>query len=144
MGSLQSALLGFGFFKLLQTRGWASSFSAAENVIVQTTAVATATMPLAAGFVGIIPAFQQLTPEENPPDGGFALTSWQLLAWGLALAFFGVFFAVPLREQVIVRERLPFPSGTATAKVTAYSLNSCSLRSSAIVFLRELGLFLGE
>eukprot|EP00873_Tetraselmis_striata_P000447 jgi/Tetstr1/420711/TSEL_011794.t1 len=119
MGSLQSALLGFGFFRLLRGRGWAAGFSAAENVIVQTTAVATATMPLAAGFVGIIPALQQLTPEENPPGGGVWLSPPQMLAWGAALAFFGVFFAVPLREQVIVREQLPFPSGTATAKVIA-------------------------
>jgi uncharacterized oligopeptide transporter (OPT) family protein len=31
------------------------------------------------------------------------------------LAFFGVFFAVPLRRQTILREKLKFPSGTATA-----------------------------
>lgn len=117
MGSLQSALLGFGFFKMLQSRGLGLGFDAAENVIVQTTAVATATMPLSAGFVGIVPAFGQLSVEENPPIGGFTLGAWQLLAWSAALAFFGVFFAVPLREQVIIREKLPFPSGTATAKI---------------------------
>jgi OPT oligopeptide transporter protein len=35
----------------------------------------------------------------------------------LALACFGVFAAVPLRTQVIEREELRFPSGTATAEV---------------------------
>ena len=49
MGSLQSAILGFGIFKVLESKcGW-RSLSIGENVIVQTTAVATATMPLAAG-----------------------------------------------------------------------------------------------
>ena len=56
MGSLQSAILGFGIFQVLRKYGWVSGFSIAENVIVQTCAVASATMPLAAGFVGVIPA----------------------------------------------------------------------------------------
>jgi hypothetical protein len=51
MGSLQSAILGFGAFRVLQKAGIAGfeTFSVSEIVIVQTTAVATATMPLAAG-----------------------------------------------------------------------------------------------
>jgi uncharacterized oligopeptide transporter (OPT) family protein len=56
MGSLQSAVLGFGLFKTLQRFRWGQDFTVAECVIVQTTAVATATMPLAAGLVGVIPA----------------------------------------------------------------------------------------
>jgi len=52
MGSLQSSLLGFGIFKLLFR---AKTFGPIENVLLQTAAVATATMPLAGGFVGIIP-----------------------------------------------------------------------------------------
>ncbi|KAJ2776617.1 OPT super, partial [Coemansia linderi] len=41
----------------------------------------------------------------------------QLCAWGLALTFFGVFFAIPLRRQTIIKEKLRFPSGTATAQM---------------------------
>ena len=46
---LQSAILGFGVFRVL--RGWQAmqGYTIGENVITQTTAVATATMPLAAG-----------------------------------------------------------------------------------------------
>lgn len=68
MGSLQSALLGYGVFKALESQGICRGFSAAENVIVQTTAVATATMPLAAGFVGILPALSlvRYTPRVKP------------------------------------------------------------------------------
>lgn len=49
MGSLQSAILGFGVFKVLQCFDCMKGFTMEENVIVQTTSVATATMPLAAG-----------------------------------------------------------------------------------------------
>jgi uncharacterized oligopeptide transporter (OPT) family protein len=46
----QSAILGYGIFRLWGSYGHLiPSFSIGENVIVQTTAVATATMPLAAG-----------------------------------------------------------------------------------------------
>jgi uncharacterized oligopeptide transporter (OPT) family protein len=66
--------------------------------------------------VGIIPALGLLTKEEHP-NGPIVLTPWQLLAWCFSLAFFGVFVAVPLRYQTIIREKLRFPSGTATASV---------------------------
>ncbi len=49
MGSLQSAILGFGIFRLLERSCSITGFTVEENVILQTTAVATATMPLAAG-----------------------------------------------------------------------------------------------
>lgn len=117
MGSLQSAILGYGIFQVLRKQGWVSGFSIAENVIVQTCAVASATMPLAAGFVGVIPAMKHLTKEENPPDGPYEFSTVQLILWSTTLAFFGVFVAVPLRKQVIEREQLRFPSGTATAQI---------------------------
>ncbi|CAO3597280.1 unnamed protein product [Absidia cylindrospora] len=115
MMSLQSSLLGFAFFKpfqhMLQVK-----FSPVENVVLQTVAVATATMPLAAGFVGVIPALALINDTDNP-DGPIILTFPQLMLWTLGVAFFGVFFAVPLRKQTIIRENLRFPSGTATAQM---------------------------
>ncbi len=44
----QSAILGFGAFQVLERYGF-RKLSVGENVILQTTSVATATMPLAAG-----------------------------------------------------------------------------------------------
>ena len=85
-----------------------------QRLYVQTTSVATATMPLAAGFVGVIPAMGMLSDDEGSPH---IFAPWQLILWSLALALFGVFAAIPLREQVIEREQLRFPSGTATAEV---------------------------
>ncbi|KAK9762552.1 OPT superfamily [Basidiobolus ranarum] len=113
MMSLQSSLLGFVIFKPFQ-RWMQVKFGVAENVILQTTAVATATMPLAGGFVGIIPALTLLTADEGGP---IVLSSFQLIIWGLGIAFFGVFFAIPLRKQTIIKEKLRFPSGTATAQM---------------------------
>ncbi|KAJ1894846.1 OPT super [Kickxella alabastrina] len=113
--SLQSSLVGFAVFKALE-HVLDIPFGPAENVVLQSTAVATATMPLAGGFVGILPALKMLEPGEA---GGMrtVLNYGELCAWGLALTFFGVFFAIPLRKQTIVREKLRFPSGTATAQM---------------------------
>ncbi|GAA5889667.1 hypothetical protein JCM6882_007098 [Rhodosporidiobolus microsporus] len=118
MMSLQASLLGFAVFKVLPKSPFFSSrpLTLHENIVLQTTAVATGTLPLAAGFVGIIPALAQLNPKtDNSPP---LILSWRsLLAWSFGVAFFGVFLAVPLRRQVIVKEKLVFPSGTATASV---------------------------
>ena len=89
-GSLQSTILGFGLFKLLRPR-LRRSFGPLENVALQTVAVATATMPLAGGFVGIIPALAMLPPAAGGPRH---LSGVELCGWSAALAFFGAFVAV--------------------------------------------------
>ncbi|KAK4684568.1 required for meiotic nuclear division protein 1, partial [Tremellales sp. Uapishka_1] len=122
MMSLQSALLGFAIFKVfpLIPSMFPNSkpLTVQENVVLQTTAVATGTMPLAAGLVGIIPALGMLDFEQDG-RGPVSLGYWSLVMWCLAVAFFGVFLAAPLRRQVIVKEKLVFPSGTATAQLIA-------------------------
>lgn len=113
MMSLPSALLGFMIFKLSPV---SHSFTDVENVYIQSVAVATGTGPLAYGLVGIIPAIEKfLTADESGTGERITLSLSQLMLWSMGLAFFGVFFAVFLRKQVIIREKLPFPSGSATA-----------------------------
>ncbi|KAF7976979.1 hypothetical protein HWV62_5061 [Athelia sp. TMB] len=109
--SLQSALIGFLLSRLLPT-----PLSAQELVVCQTTAVATGTMPLAAGFVGILPALGLLDEEKDgtPP---VVLTWVAAIGWSCSVAFFGVFLSPPIRKQVIIKEQLAFPSGTATAQL---------------------------
>jgi uncharacterized oligopeptide transporter (OPT) family protein len=110
--AMPSALLGFAYFKLV-TRLLAFPFSPVENVLVQSVAGSVGTMPLGCGFVAVIPALEYLLkPEEGGP---MRLSLGKLVVWAVGICFFGVTFAVPLRRQVIIRERLKFPSGTATA-----------------------------
>ncbi|SGZ49032.1 CIC11C00000002384 [Sungouiella intermedia] len=113
MMSLPSALLGFTLFKLLP---FARNFTDVENVYIQSVSVAVGTGPLAYGLVGIIPAIEKfLTKDESGTGARIVLSLSQLMVWSLGLAMFGVFFAIPLRKQVIITEKLPFPSGSATA-----------------------------
>jgi uncharacterized oligopeptide transporter (OPT) family protein len=110
--SMPSSLIGFAFFKTL-SKHLDLPFTPVENVLVQTVAGSMGTMPLGCGFVGVMPAMNYLLrPEEQGP---IFLSLWKLVLWSLGLCFFGVVFAVPLRRQVIIREKLKFPSGTATA-----------------------------
>ncbi|KAK9461731.1 OPT oligopeptide transporter protein-domain-containing protein [Lipomyces oligophaga] len=112
MMSLPSALLAFAAFKSFE-KHLSYPFTDVENVFVQSVAVAVGTGPLGFGLVGIIPALEKfLTPEEGGP---VKLSVLQTLIWSTGIAFFGVFFAIPLRKQVIVKEKLRFPSGSATA-----------------------------
>lgn len=113
MMSLPSALLGFTIFKMTPM---SRTFTDVENVYIQSVSVAAGTGPLAYGLVGIIPAIEKfLTEDESGTGAKIVLSLSQLMVWSLGLALFGVFFAVPLRKQVIIQEKLPFPSGSATA-----------------------------
>lgn len=114
--AMPSALLGFAWFKAT-TRLLSFPFTPVENVLVQTVASSVGTMPLGCGFVGVIPALEFLLKPSETPDGshGLDLPISKLIVWALGICFFGVVFAVPLRREVIIREKLKFPSGTATA-----------------------------
>lgn len=121
--AMPSALIGFSVFKVF-SKYLSYPFTPIENVLIQTVAGAVGTMPLGCGFVGVIPALEFLLKdgEDGPSgDGGageggpLKLNFWKLAIWSLGVCLFGVVFAVPLRKEVIVREKLRFPSGTASA-----------------------------
>ncbi|RAL17101.1 OPT family oligopeptide transporter [Aspergillus homomorphus CBS 101889] len=121
--AMPSALIGFSVFKVF-SKYLAYPFTPIENVLIQTVAGAVGTMPLGCGFVGVIPALEFLLKdgEDGPSgDGGtgeggpLKLGFGKLVLWSLGVCLFGVVFAVPLRKEVIVREKLKFPSGTASA-----------------------------
>lgn len=114
MMSLPSALLGYAAFRAAQGH-LIDPFTAAENVYVQSLAVAVGTGPLTFGFVGVIPAIEKFLPTSDSASLGLYLSTIKLMVWSGGIAFFGVFFAVLLRKQIIVREKLRFPSGSATA-----------------------------
>ncbi|KAF1992156.1 OPT superfamily oligopeptide transporter [Aulographum hederae CBS 113979] len=122
--SMPSALMGFAIFKgigqsgFLKTvlsggRGRWREFTPVENVLVQSVAGSVGTMPLGCGFVGVVPALEFLLKKSE--GGPLHLGLGKLVVFALGICFFGVVFAVPLRREVIIREKLKFPSGTATA-----------------------------
>lgn len=100
-GSLMTAILAFGLFAALRRR-----LTVLETNISQTTGMAASGMASSAGLLAPVPAM--LMMDQDVP-------ALALLPWGLAVAWLGVFFAVPLRAQYVLVDKLPFPSGTATA-----------------------------
>ena len=101
-GSLIAAILGFALFMAI-----GRSLSVLECNITQTSGSAAGTMASAAGLLAPVPAMGLL---------GFEIPVQGLVLWGLSVAYLGVFFAVPLRRQMIEVDKLRFPTGTATAE----------------------------
>ncbi len=101
-GSLMAAILGYAAFSIFST----VAPSVLETNIAQTTGSAAGTMASAGGLVAPIPAMLLL---------GYEISTVGMLIWVASVAFLGVFFAVPLRKQYVVIEKLRFPTGTATA-----------------------------
>ena len=52
-----------------------------------------------------MPALGMMTKQQNPMGGPIVFPWWQLMLWSLALAFLGVFIAVPLRTQTVIKVR---------------------------------------
>ena len=114
MASLQSALLAHGLFALFaRVRPSTPPLTVAEHVLLTSVSTAAATMPLAGGFVGILPALRILSQRGEAGPGPLPLQSAsEQIAFCLSVCLLGVFVAVPLRGYLLT---LRFPSGTATA-----------------------------
>jgi len=103
-GSLIAAILGYSIFNTLKP---ANEYGVLEANITQTSGSAAGTMTSAAGLLACIPAMGML---------GYELSYFHLTVWAASIAYLGVFFAVPLRRQMVLVEKLRFPTGTATAQ----------------------------
>ncbi|MCB9778528.1 MAG: OPT/YSL family transporter [Alphaproteobacteria bacterium] len=103
-GSLIAAILGYSTFAALRPK---NAYTPLEANITQTAGSAAGSMTSAAGLLAAIPALGML---------GTKLSWIELVLWALAVAYLGVFFAVPLRRQMVLVEKLRFPTGTATAE----------------------------
>lgn len=104
--SVAAGLLGFAFWRFSEMVAGTPHWGLHENNINQTAASSAASIS-SAGLVAPIPALAILTDSTLP---------WHLLAfWLLAVATLGVVVAAGLRNQMIIRENLVFPSGVATA-----------------------------
>ena len=111
--SITAAVISFALFRglsgILKT-----PYGAKENLITATAGSAAGTMASAGGFVACIPALELYY--KNNPGTGSILSYGQLVIWAISVAFLGVFFAVPLRKQMVVREKLKYPTGTAAVE----------------------------
>ncbi|QRV76781.1 OPT oligopeptide transporter protein [Ceratobasidium sp. AG-Ba] len=88
---------------------WGGEFGPKENCTVQTAATSAGGMGII--FVSAVPAMYRLELLSELPSSDVG----KLLALTVSAAFFGVFFAIPLRKYYILKEKLMFPTPTATA-----------------------------
>ncbi len=108
--SITAAVISFAIF-----RGLASAknpYTAQENLISATAGSSSGTMASAGGFVAAIPALEMIRAQKGLEPLGLG----SLVIWAISIAFLGVHFAVPLRKQMVVVEKLRYPTGTAAAE----------------------------
>ncbi|KAF9167288.1 hypothetical protein DFQ26_005104 [Actinomortierella ambigua] len=110
--SLWGAIFGFIILKPLSNMVGSTVFGPKENATCQ--AAATAAGGLSAGYVTAVPAMYRLglMPAGHIPKDDTVT----LVLWTLSAAFFGMFFAVPLRAHFVINQDLPFPTPRAAAE----------------------------
>jgi uncharacterized oligopeptide transporter (OPT) family protein len=102
-GGILAALIGF-----MVLRGSGSDEEVASSTVLgQAMASSAAAMPAAIGLLGAIPALDLM---------GQSVPAWLLALYGVTLGVFGLLLAIVFREQLLVADALPFPSGTAIAE----------------------------
>jgi len=112
--ALPACFASFAIWRLLASLGLARRpLSLLETNCMQSTASSAA---YATGnmVVGVFPALLLLSVSPAHP-GGVQVHWATLAAWIGCVAALGVTLAIPLKRQLINRERLAFPSGTAAA-----------------------------
>ncbi len=105
--TLTACILAFGVFKALGAAKIAKPLGALENNALTTVASG-------AGYMtggGNMAAFGALLMVTTLRPEGFGLVAW----FGV-IAALGVFVAIPIKRQLINKEALAFPTGTATAE----------------------------
>lgn len=131
--SITAAVISFAIFKVL-AGSLRAPYGAKENLITATAGSSAGTMASAGGFVACIPALEMFRRAELGP--GHELTYLQLVIWAIGVAFLGVLFAVPLRKQMVVREKLRYPTGTAAAETikAMYASGEEALKKAKLLF----------
>lgn len=105
--SVAAGLLAFALWRACERVGSARHWGLLENNINQTAASSAAAI-ISSGLAAPIPALALLTGKELP---------WGYLSlWLLAVSLLGVIVAAGLRNQMLERQNLVFPSGVATAE----------------------------
>ncbi|KAG8905045.1 hypothetical protein FRB99_000781 [Tulasnella sp. 403] len=124
--SLFGAIFGFAIIKplsrILSEKWGGGYFGPKENCTVQS--AATAAGGLTTLFVAAVPAMYHLGLMKTPSEDINKLFLLTAIS-----AFYGLFFAVPLRKYYILQQKLVFPTPTATA-YTIQSLHATTSPSA--------------
>lgn len=130
-GSIISAILGFAVWAMLAPMLGARPYGVLETNITQTTGSAAGAMASAGGLLAPIPALAMLG------DDSIVMNYLEMTLWCLGVGYLGVFFAVPLRRQMVVVEKLRFPSGTATAEtiVSIFAEGTEAMRKARVLLI---------
>jgi uncharacterized oligopeptide transporter (OPT) family protein len=107
--TITSCIIAFAAFKTLEVVIPAyrrKPFNILEDCTMTTCASAAGSLSTGA-LISAVPALYLTT--------GQPMIWWQLMIWVGCIAMLGVCMAIPLKRQLINVDKLPFPSGTATA-----------------------------
>jgi uncharacterized oligopeptide transporter (OPT) family protein len=138
--TITACILAFAFFRGARAARLArTEFGPLENNAMASVASSAGYMT-GGGNMAALPALVMLTGARP----GAAL----LVAWFAAIAALGVFVAIPIKRQLVNREQLPFPTGTATAETIralhghaaggqARMLGAAALLGAAIAWLKD-------
>lgn len=142
-GSVTASILAFTLLSGAARLGGRDA-TPLETNLAQTAAASAGAAPAAAGLLGAVPALALL---------GRPLAPALVAAFGLAVAILGALLALALRRRLLEEERLPFPTGVATAQVIttlhggqgggARALAVAVVVAAAATGLREAGVIPG-
>ncbi|KAG6775544.1 hypothetical protein NC652_013457 [Populus alba x Populus x berolinensis] len=127
--NVAAGLLGFAILKfwtsLLGKAGFLKQpFTRQENTVVQTCVVASSGIAFSSGtasyLLGMTPRIANQSEGGNTPANMKELHLGWMIGFLFAVSFVGLFSIVPLRKLMILKYKLTYPSGTATA----YLINS--------------------
>ncbi|KAK4484075.1 hypothetical protein RD792_011295 [Penstemon davidsonii] len=127
--NVAAGLLGFAMIKtwtiLIETCGLLKQpFTRQENTVIQTCIVASSGIAFSSGtasyLLGMSPRIAAQADAGNTPINVKNLQIGWMMAFLFAVSFVGLFSIVPLRKVMILKYKLTYPSGTATA----YLINS--------------------
>ncbi|CAN5701255.1 OPT family oligopeptide transporter [soil metagenome] len=151
--AITASILSFSVWNVLQRARIAKSpMTILENNCMQSTA-SSAGYSTGSTLVSAFPALLLLSATPDHPEGNHL--PWPVVAmWVFLTACLGVLLAIPMKRNMINRERLKFPSGVAAA-VTLQSLYSegkealvkartlfvCAAIGGVLPLLKDLGLF---
>ncbi|KAL0004956.1 hypothetical protein SO802_012517 [Lithocarpus litseifolius] len=127
--NVAAGLLGFAILRsytaLIHKCGFLKQpFTRQENTVIQTCVVASSGIAFSSGtasyILGMSPLVAGQAEEANTPNNVKQLSLGWMIGFLFAVSFLGLFSIVPLRKMMILRYKLTYPSGTATA----YLINS--------------------